>query len=477
MHALDKRTTDPAVLQRTRAELTVSPLDDFSFGNNNSKPNKQFSLFVENAKRLYVPRPYAAERFGLADPLPVLEGMKMSNDVTFAGDLRDAQKEPVEAALAAARDPRRGGGVLSLPCGFGKTTIAIYLACTLQLRTLILVHKDFLLHQWRERIDAFAPGASIGLIKAKVLDVQGKDFVLASVQSLSMKNYDSAIFRNFGMVVIDEVHHMGAEVFSRALAKIASCPVKLGLSATVDRRDGLSKVFLWHLGPVLYEAASRTDTVRVVILKFTSNDPAYAFVWKILGTGKVNTARMINNITSFAPRSELIADHIVRAFRESNRTRRILVLSDRKAQLAQLAALLTQRDASMTHGFYVGGMSKSDLAASMTRDVMLATYLFASEGFDAPHLDTLVMASPKSNVQQSVGRILRVKAGEPRRNVPLVIDVADDLFGFHGQARKRNTYYVKSGYDIERCREDREEVLEVETGNVDMDGMWSEDDE
>jgi len=94
-------------------------------------------------------------------------------------------------------------------------------------------------------------------------------------------------------------------------------------------------------------------------------------------------------------------------------------------------------------GYYVGGMKEADLKASESRKVIIATYAMASEGLDIKTLTTLIMASPKTDVCQSVGRILRVKHGRP-----LVIDIVDQQDIFRNQWHKRRAYYVKQNYDI-----------------------------
>ena len=94
------------------------------------------------------------------------------------------------------------------------------------------------------------PTARVGLIQQGVVDVDGKDIVIAMLQSLSMKSYATEVFAGFGMCCFDECHHLGAEVFSRALVK-TSTRYMLGLSATPDRKDRLRRVFEWHLGTVV----------------------------------------------------------------------------------------------------------------------------------------------------------------------------------------------------------------------------------
>ena len=121
------------------------------------------------------------------------------------------------------------------------TTMSLYIACQLQVKTLVLVHKTFLQDQWIERCAQFT-NAKIGIIRQKKVDVKGKDIVIGMLQSVSMINYDPVIFEDFGLIICDECHHFGSRVFSQALSKL-SPKYTLGLSATPIRADGLTKVF------------------------------------------------------------------------------------------------------------------------------------------------------------------------------------------------------------------------------------------
>jgi hypothetical protein len=182
----------------------------------------EFPLWRETPTRLYLPKYFGLSRFGAPNPeaVTIEPGEPISSGGTrFAGSIREEQRQPLDAFLAAARDPARMGGILSLPCGFGKTVAALYAVSALGVRTLVVVHKDFLLNQWKDRIGEFLPDASVGIVKAKKLDVEGRDIVIASLQSLSMKEYESDVFKGIGFLIIDECHRVGTEVFSRALHK------------------------------------------------------------------------------------------------------------------------------------------------------------------------------------------------------------------------------------------------------------------
>ena len=325
------------------------------------------------------------------------------------------------------------------------TVMAIHLMCHIKQKTLVVVHKDFLLNQWKERIEQFCPMAKVGLIKAQTIDVEGKDIVIGSLQSLSMKTYEDKVFEGFGFVVVDEVHHTSAEVFCRALKKI-SFKYTLGLSATIKRKDGLSKVFMWYLGDILYSnvKTKSTDVVHVKCLRYYSNAYDYSEEVYLKGGKVLNVAKMINNICEYEPRTQAIIDELLLTFQEDPE-RRVIMLSDRRGHLERIGKLLQQRNVQV--GYYLGGMKPEELKLSEQQKVILGTYHMVAEGFDCKCLDTLFLASPKSDVIQSVGRILREEASK-RKHVPLVVDVVDGFSIFARQAAKRVAYYKKQKYKL-----------------------------
>lgn len=324
------------------------------------------------------------------------------------------------------------------------TVMAIYLICKISVKSLVVVHKDFLLEQWKERIQQFAPSAKIGLIKAKTIDVDNKDIVLASLQSLSMKDYDPEIFKGFGFAIVDECHHTSAEVFSKALKKI-NFRYTLGLSATIKRKDGLSKVFKWYLGDVIYSNVKKknNDVVHIDCRHYYVPDPSYSKEVYMMGK-KLNISKMINNVCEYQPRVEFITDCIVNTL-EKEPGRKIIVLSDRRGHLELIGKELKKHN--LQYGFYFGGMKQDDLKESETKKILLGTFCMVSEGFDCKSLDTLLLASPKSDIVQSVGRILREEA-KNRKYTPLVIDIIDQFSIFERQANKRLKYYKSQKYVI-----------------------------
>lgn len=443
-YGVQKDSISASMMQELKTELTVKPYipKDYQIDNN----VKPYKMFQESERMLYLPRWFGVERFGLPGDIRVHNGTPWDSRVEFVGELREKQKEVCEKYMEAVTEhgDHGGGGILNLPCGFGKTVLALYLASKIRKKTLIIVHKDFLLQQWRERIGLFLKNARVGLIKAAVTDVEDKDIVLASLQSLSMKEYEHGqVLGEFGMLIVDECHHTSAEVFSKALKKTCF-KYTLGLSATLQRKDGLSRVFKWFLGKVLYKFKSTAESlgeVCVQMRQYYRPDPRYSQEWYMMGS-KLNVSRMINQICAYEPRTKFIAELVKEALRKEP-TRRVLILSDRREHLNSLAHALGD---DTKCGFYQGGLSQDVLKQSEKQQIILGTFQFVSEGFDVPGLDTLVLASPKSDVIQAVGRILREKP-ECRKNVPLIIDIVDRFSIFEQQGTKRRKYYSSQKFE------------------------------
>ena len=430
-------------INRIKKDLMVSPYINNGYG----KKAPTFPLYLESIKKLYLPIFYGLENFG--EPLKKRIEYGEDINITFKGELREKQLPVLNKFLEQCHTDfsssekflqKSNGGIISLPCGYGKTILALYIISQLKKKALVVVHKEFLVSQWRERIEEFIPNARVGVIQGPTFDIENKDIVLAMLQSLSMKEYPSDAFSSFGFTVIDECHHIAAEVFSRALPKINSY-YNLGLPATPKRKDGLSKVFHWYLGPMVYEIKQREDyPIQINNLLYSNNDSDY-LKEELNFTGKVCTPKMINNITQCKRRTIFIVEIVKILLKQG---KKILILSDRRQHLTDIFNFIHTKKIA-TIGYYVGGMKQDDLKKSENNEILLGTYTMSSEGMDIPDLDAVIFASPKSDIIQSIGRILRKK----HITMPVCWDIVDDKIRvFQNQAKKRAAYYKKMKYPI-----------------------------
>lgn len=434
-YVIYKKYYDSKLLENIRSELTVRPYvhPDYTFG----KEPESYRIYLENTNKLYIPKYYGLNKLGKPDRNDLVSGDDIK--LEFKGKLKDTQKDPVNAALKTFKEI--GGGILQLPCGHGKTAIALYLISILSKKTLIIVHQEFLLNQWVERIEQFLPDAKIGKIQQNKVEIEGKDICIGMLQSLSMKEYPADTFKSFGFMIVDECHHIASKEFSNALKKI-NTSYQLGLSATPERNDGLSKVFKWYLGDIFYSRKPESNNQNVFVerLIIESDNDVYQEN-KLNFMGKPDMQGMVSNIVGYRDRNLIICDHIKKLIEEK---RKILVLSKRREHLNEMNKILYDLGIKSV-GFYVGRMKQKDLDESARQTVILGTYHMAQEGLDIPDIDTLVFASPASNIEQAVGRPDRKNHGEKGMKI---VDVVDNFSMFISQSKKRLKLYKSRKWNI-----------------------------
>jgi len=320
------------------------------------------------------------------------------------------------------------------------TVMALKIISVLKKKTLIIVHKEFLMNQWIERAAEFVPGAKIGKIQGATFDVEGKDIVIGMLQTLYDRAFPEDAFECFGLTIIDEVHRIGSEQFSKTLLRVIT-PYMLGISATVDRKDGLTRVLHMFIGDKIYsEERKDDDPVCVRAIEYISADPEFNEVeYDFRGNTKFST--MITKLCAFGPRSDFIV-RILGDLIKENAEAQIMVLCHNKSLLKYLFEAINHR-AFATTGYYIGGMKQTALQETEEKQIVLATYAMAAEALDIKTLSTLVMVTPKTDIIQSVGRILRVK-----HESPIVVDVVDKHESFQNQWRQRRAFYKKCNYRI-----------------------------
>ncbi len=412
-------------------DLTVKPYIPKSINNINPYP-----IYRESVNKYYLPRFYGINLFGNTYDIKITKGLDIN--INFKGLLRDYQETIVNKYINYIGEI--GGGLLEIDTGLGKTVIALNILYKIQKKTLIIVHKEFLMNQWIERINEFLPDAKIGKIQGKIIDIQEKDIVIAMLQSLSMKSYDENTFSDFGLTIIDEVHHLGAEIFCQAFLKFNTIYC-LGLSATMNRKDGLSKVFKMFIGDIIHvEKREMTTSLTVKAIEYYNDDNNFnEMLYNFKGDPLYSS--MISKLCNFNHRSEFIL-HVIKEEFIKNPNQQMILLSHNKNLLQYLYDAINHNNINSV-GFYIGGMKENKLKESESKKIILATYSMASEGLDIKTLTTLFLATPKTDIIQAIGRILRIKD-----NNPLVIDIVDSHDIFQKQFIKRKQYYKKQNYNL-----------------------------
>ncbi len=641
-----------------------------------TKP-KPYAIYKRTAAGVWVPKFYGLDRFPASRSLRVAYGGGPAV-ARFAGTLTAKQTAVVGDAMTSLR--RHKGGMLVLPCGMGKTVMAIHVACALGLKCLVVVHTQCLFDQWKSRISTFAPEAKVGKLQGKHVLAVGKcinnvtrlelldtglfdsstkecnselhpptvaalksflrskgipfksgcvrsdlcalvakhdssqgaeegeslralsrkkrtvldrvvggmpydlspdaaplvdqltdkgvhantaaelaymydgrefNFVISMVQSLSTHAYPAKA-TSYGLTIVDEAHHICAQMLSRSMFAVSSEYV-LGLSATPKRTDGLGYALPWFLGPVACSVkAVHPDATYAPVLYMPLDASEITHKY----TGKLILPHMITRMVADDMRTHLIAkytvdslmngryviviserlDHLDRIEREITRMIHIdlnegvvytpgpevneyesayasyskdngssccnddmlnfasfvqeyslglssgdatihpvsnadieLVkelgavrdgavwrvpsgmplhkfsnwLVDDEARAPLRWAYNAERCALLPVGQYRGGMKlRDDRSYALHRRAVLTTYQMCSEGLDVPRLDTLVFATPRSNIEQSVGRILR---SHPDKAVPRVYDIVDNYSIFSKMYWKRLALYKRMG--------------------------------
>ena len=439
-YTIDKKHIDKDTLKSIKKALSIKKLGNANF----TKFEKPVPVFAENDKKLFLPRHWAEEHIGKAGKNFIANGVPfVTENLKTTFPPRDYQNEIVEKVYEQLK--KKKGGIITVGCGKGKTFMAIYIATLLKQKTMIIVHTTVLMDQWKERLAQFTPDAKVGIIKAKKFEVEGNDFVICMLQTLTSKSrgFTSQTFKDFGLTVVDETHHIAAPSFSKALPLLSS-KYKLGLSATPKRADGLENIFYWYIGPsAWYDKSINTAyNVHVKCIKYTSD--TYVEIRQTFGKRSYDLHKMLELILDNKVRDTFIInnlDHYAKTGRQ------ILVLSNRRAHLETLKGLfdVQNKKEEITTGFYMGGMKTNELAVSSMCNILFATYSLASEGMDIPTLNTLFMVSPRKEVEQIVGRIMRKKW----EHEPLVFDICDDFSCFSNQGKYRQRYYKKNKYNQE----------------------------
>lgn len=500
-YSISKTTTDPAIIEQHKAQLTIMPAAERPEYAHLIKPIK---IYKETDQRLYMPRFYGLAEIGAADSDKLWSRQFAHNpNLTFTGALRSNQIPVVDVTFKSLTE--RGGGVISIECGGGKTSCSLYLACLLNKKNTVsstppvdnnsdeerelqsvelppfkigvVAHTTDMMKQWKERIEQFVPTARIGVVQQDKLQIQDKDIVIMSLKTVALRKYAKDAFEGLSLVIWDEIHLMCTNLFSQAFPKLAS-KYSMGLSATPFRKDKCERIFQSYIGPVVFLRKRGKDEkieARCITYLMEDIEPTFDRRGKIMYTS--TTVDVINR----EERSKWLADYVQQL---ATHGRTVLVLGEYVKHLKVLQKFVDAHKAERFHkegaltlmsgkyspdsplsmlprdvlrliagmarrpvttGLYIGEMKNEQRKDSEEKDVILGTYKMASVGMDIPTLNCLVFASPRKDIEQSVGRILRK---EHAVHKPLIIDVIDNHTLFKSQSTVRKKFYRSYGYTI-----------------------------
>ena len=354
--------------------------------------------------------------------------------INYKGNLRSEQRTLVESYLDNLKlnGLAKSGGILQSPTGSGKTVMAVNILTQIGLKALIIVPTDYLMGQWRKQLKRFSnlTDDDIGICRGTACQYKNKKVVIGMIHSLARPHFYPPEFYNcFGLCIVDEVHRLSAPTFSQSLPQFWT-KYRLGLSATARRKDGMENVFLYHIGQICNPEVKQAIKPRVIVMKYYNPESHHAgCVW----AGKLSLGRYFNKLSIIEHRNKFITDIIYKLYHKGKDT---LVLSDRLMQVGVLSDLLIAKGINVEDiGIFTGKRK-----AGLDRKILLATYGSAGLGADIPRLSAIVFATPRADIEQAAGRVLREKQETPQVIIDIV-DTSSHIMVGWGKARMK--YYKK----------------------------------
>jgi superfamily II DNA or RNA helicase len=449
----------PAVLQSRIIRLAAFQNPDFyktqamrlsTFG----KP-RIISCAEYYSQHIALPRGCQDELMKLLGELkiqPVIQDERCSGnkipDLQFLGQLTDEQTQSANKLL------EYDIGTFSATTAFGKTVVALHILAKRQVNTLIIVHRRQLLDQWLERIETF-----LNLTKKQVGKIGGGKnkptgiIDVAIMQSLTKNHTVNDLIANYGQVIFDECHHLSAVSFE-SVAKACKAKYVLGLSATLNRKDGHHPIVFMQCGPVRYQVNAKKQALARPFDHYVIQRQTAFTLPQSANTGSQTSIHEIYQaLVHDEQRNQFIIDDIKQALTEG---RSPIVLTERKEHIL----LLSEQIKTFAKNVFVmqGGMGirqrkqLQDALQSIPDDeerIIIATGRYLGEGFDDARLDTLFLAMPvswKGTLAQYAGRLHRLH--HAKTDVRIYDYVDNNVPMLNKMSEKRKTGYKSLGYTM-----------------------------
>ena len=382
-------------------------------------------------------------------------GNKIS--VSFQGEEREEQLEAINALLPYTN------GILHATTAFGKTVTAAAIIARKKVNTLILVHSKALLKQWHDRLTEFL---NIDYLKHEEKNKRGRRKVfspigcfdssgntlhgiidIALIQSCLDEDGVKPFVQDYGMVIVDECHHVSSITFEQVLMSIKAHTI-YGLTATPIRKDGHQPIIFMQCGPIRFTTDVKSQIAkqsfdRFLIPRFTS--------YNSILEDRLSIATLYKYLSEDEIRNNLIVEDICKAVNTgrtpiilTNRTAHVSVLAEKlKATIKNVISLTgtgTTKEKRET-------MQRLQTIPDSEQLVIVATGKYVGEGFDYPRLDTLFLALPiswKGLLTQYAGRLHREYEGKKDVRIYDYIDIHEPICD--SMYRKRLKGYAAIGY-------------------------------
>ena len=379
--------------------------------------------------------------------------------VTFKGKERDEQLDAINALMPYSN------GVLSATTAFGKTVTAAVLIARRKTNTLILVHSKALLMQWHERLSEFL---DIDFTEEEISKKRGRKKAfspvgcldstsntlhgvidIALMQSCFENDEVKPFVKGYGMVIVDECHHVSSITFENVLKHVTAHYV-YGLTATPIRKDGLQPIIFMQCGPIRFFADAKAQIQkqsfqRYLVPRFTSYRP--------VTDDKQSFTALSQSLAESEIRNNLIIEDVLNVVAAG---RTPIILTARTSHVELLAEMLKQHVANIIQLTGEGTAKNKRETLQKLQDipkdaplVIVATGKYVGEGFDYPRLDTLFLALPiswKGLVAQYAGRLHRENEGKKDVRIYDYIDIHEPVC--ENMYRKRLKGYSAIGYRV-----------------------------